>query len=42
MFSLMELTAKKVEEDAMNDPVPHNAIAVAVNGLVNGSLICTA
>ena len=42
MFSLVEFAVKKVEEDAMNDPAPHNEIAVAVNGLVNGSLICAA
>ena len=33
---------KKVDEEAMKDPAPHNAIAVAVNGLVKGSLICAA
>ncbi len=42
MFSLVELAVNKVEEDAMNDPAPHNEIAVAVNGLANGSLMCDA
>jgi hypothetical protein len=39
MFSLVELVSKKVEEEAMNDPVPHRAIAIAVNGFAKGSLM---